>query len=127
MLEAKYQEYWKKRIDREKKLEKEREKKAWEVVDKVVTCLREEFGAGKCIVFGSLVRDRCFRPDSDLDLAIADLPPHLFYKALARVNQNHEFWIDLKPLEDLEPHFLQRIQDTGIDYDKSRNDRGSAC
>jgi len=74
--------------------------------------LRSDFGATQIIVFGSLVKDR-FDAQSDIDLAIEGIPPEDYFTAMAAANQISHQWVDLKPIESLEPHFLQVVLKTG--------------
>jgi len=78
----------------------------------VAAVLRRDFGATRVLLFGSLARGR-FVPDSDIDLAVAGLPAAVFFPALAQASKLSEFPIDLKPLEDLEPYFRERVLATG--------------
>ena len=76
--------------------------------------LRREFAATRVVLFGSLAQGR-FLPDSDIDLAVSGLPVADFFAALAQAGKLSEFPVDLKPLEDLDPHFKARILATGED------------
>jgi len=89
---------------------------AWEQVQKIAACLKQEFGATQVMVFGSLVRDR-FTEQSDLDIAVANLPSERYFEAVARVNELSDRWVDLKPLEVLDLHFQQRVLATGVIVD----------
>jgi predicted nucleotidyltransferase len=79
---------------------------------RIVDVLVQEFSARQVIVFGSLVRGH-FGPNSDVDLAVEGVPPADFFVALARANRLTSSWVDLKPLEDLEPRFRERVLATG--------------
>jgi len=76
--------------------------------------LRRDFGVTRVVLFGSLARGR-FRPDSDIDLAVEGLAAAAFFPALAQASQLSEFPLDLKPIEDLAPHFRMRVLLTGED------------
>lgn len=83
--------------------------------------LVEQFNATQVVLFGSLVRQR-FTETSDIDVAAAGIEPGRFFEALAAVNQLTNRWVDLKPLEDLEPHFHQRVMETGeVLYEKTQS------
>lgn len=75
--------------------------------------------------------DRLFttHQNSDIDLAVAGIPPEHYFNALAAVNRlSDSFRIDLKPLEDLEPPFYQRVIQTGeclYGADICRSDSGN--
>lgn len=79
---------------------------------RIVDALVREFGAKRIILFGSLVRGR-FAPGSDIDLAVEGIPHGDYFAALAAANRLTRLWVDLKPLEDLDPHFRQRVLTTG--------------
>lgn len=78
----------------------------------IAMLLRERFGATRVILFGSLVKGN-FAADSDIDLAVAGIAKADFFAALADANSLAHTWVDLKPLEDLSPHFRQRVLETG--------------
>ena len=82
--------------------------------ERVATMLRQEFGVTRVVLFGSLVKGR-FGAHSDIDLAVAGLAPARFFRALAQAGTLSEFPVDLKPLEELSPHFLSRVLATGED------------
>ncbi|WP_449243932.1 nucleotidyltransferase family protein [Desulfobacca acetoxidans] len=88
------------------------EQSARSEVKQIVRLLIAEFGAEKIILFGSLAKGS-FRVGSDIDLAVEGLPADRLFSALGAVNRLSRAWIDLKPLEDLEPHFKNRILNTG--------------
>jgi len=54
-----------------------------------------------------------FGEGSDIDLAVAGIPPHQFFAVLGALNQISQIWIDLKLLEKVEPYFLDKILNTG--------------
>ncbi len=74
----------------------ERFRAAWELVPRLATVLREQFGASRVIVFGSLVQATTFTDWSDIDLAVWGIPARCFYKAVGVLNELHpEFRVDL--------------------------------
>jgi len=82
--------------------------------EQIAIMLRDQFSATRILLFGSLVRGG-FAPGSDIDLAVAGIPKAEFFAALAAANAQAHTWVDLKPLEDLHPHFRQRVLETGVD------------
>lgn len=78
----------------------------------IAIMLRNQFNATRVILFGSLVRGG-FAAGSDIDLAVADLPKAEFFAAMAAANALAHTWVDLKPLEALQPHFRSRVLETG--------------
>jgi predicted nucleotidyltransferase len=79
---------------------------------RIAAMLRRDFGVTHVLLFGSLARGR-FLPDSDIDLAVAGLPVTAFFTALAQAAKLSEFPVDLKPMEDLDVHFRDRVLATG--------------
>ncbi|MEZ4583978.1 MAG: nucleotidyltransferase domain-containing protein [Caldilineaceae bacterium] len=67
--------------------------------------LRERFSATRVILFGSLARGR-FRLDSDIDLAVAGLAKGDLFRAMAGALEFTNRWVDIKPLEEVDPHFV---------------------
>lgn len=82
-------------------------------VDGIKKMLVQQFGARRIILFGSLAKGR-FQEGSDIDLAAEGIAPGEFFQALAAANRTTAAWVDLKPWEELEPHFRQRILSTGM-------------
>ena len=75
---------------------------------KIVEVLTRQYGVRRVILFGSLRKGR-FVEASDIDLAVEGLRRADFYEALGAVNRLTWRWVDLKPLEDLEPFFRERV------------------
>lgn len=78
----------------------------------IAAMLRREFGVTRILLFGSLAKGT-FGEASDIDLAVAGLPPDMLFLAIAQAGKLSEFPIDLKPLEALSEHFLRRVLETG--------------
>ncbi len=81
-------------------------------LDPIIQVLVARFGARRIILFGSLAGGR-FTAQSDIDLAVEGIAREEFFAALAEVNRCSPTWVDLKPLEDLEPRFRERVLSTG--------------
>ena len=113
MAEQKYIDYWRDRQAKQAAEAKALAKQAWVDVQQIVHLLITEFEATQLIVFGSLVQDDRFDAESDIDLAVASIPPKDFFTAMAAVNRITQQWVDLKPIEALDPHFLQKVLKTG--------------
>lgn len=67
-------------------------------VERAAAALREE-GATEVFVFGS-VADGRDGPESDLDLAVAGLPPRRFFRALTRASAAAGRPLDLVDLDE---------------------------
>lgn len=76
--------------------------------------LREEFGVSRIVLFGSILSETDFHEASDLDLAVWDLPPSAYFKAVARLMELPEFEIDLVEAETASPH-LQAGLEQGVE------------
>jgi uncharacterized protein len=113
MVEQKYIDYWRDRQMQQQLNSAALAQQAWSDVEKVAELLRAKFGATRVIVFGSLVRGDRFDAESDVDMAVEGIPPGDYFTAMAEVNEVSHQWIDLKPLESLEPHFLQKVLTMG--------------
>ena len=73
-----------------------RRKQAWRVARQAARLLRDQYGASKVVVFGSLVHDAWFTPWSDIDLAAWGIPPERYYSAVAAVTGlSPAFQVDL--------------------------------
>jgi predicted nucleotidyltransferase len=73
----------------------------------------KRYGATKVILFGSLASGT-FRRESDIDLAVEGIPARCFTRALADLMMALDWPVDLKPLEDVEPEFRERVLREGI-------------
>lgn len=79
------------------------------------TLLREQFGAERVVLFGSLARTEDLGPRSDIDLAVAGISAEDYYQAVARVQRvAEERSIDLVRLENCAPSLRERIDEEGI-------------
>lgn len=73
-----------------------RRQQAWRVARRAARLLRDQYGAHKVVVFGSLVHEAWFTPWSDIDLAAWGIPPDRFYGAVAAVTGlSPTFQVDL--------------------------------
>ncbi|MFN9175267.1 MAG: nucleotidyltransferase family protein [Synechocystis sp.] len=107
-----YLSYWREQQKQQDKQNQYLAQQARKNLETIIDYLTKTFPIKKIILFGSLVKNK-FTETSDIDLAVEGIPPALYFSALAQVNALGDRWIDLKPLEDLNPHFLQRVMETG--------------
>ena len=107
-----YLQYWQDRQVKQNLHNQKIAQQARQQLTPVIKLLIDEFRANKIILFGSLAKGT-FHQNSDIDLAVAGIEPSQYFKVLAQVNSISDRWIDLKPLESLEPHFLKRVLETG--------------
>ncbi len=80
-----------------------------ETARKVANVLRQNFGAERVVLFGSVLGDG-FHATSDLDLAVWGLPESLYFKAIAQVDGLDGFTIDLVEAQFALPHITAAIQ-----------------
>jgi predicted nucleotidyltransferase len=101
---------------RAKELEARRER-AWEVARQAATLLKQEFGATRVVLFGSLTRGPGrFYVRSDIDLAVWGLDERLYFKAVARLlDLDSEIGVDLVEAEKAKPSLMVAIEQDGID------------
>lgn len=118
MVDQRFIDYWQKQQQHQTAQLESLKHQAWQDVKRIAQVLRQEFGATGVFVYGSLVKNR-FKPDSDIDIAVAGLAKERFFEAVAVVNEECDRWVDLKPIESLEPYFWQRIQSQGIWVDET--------
>jgi predicted nucleotidyltransferase len=107
-----YLKYWQERQFEQDLKNQRLAQQARQELSQVIELLIDRFQVSKIILFGSLAKGT-FHQDSDIDLAVAGIEPSKYFQALAQVNNISDRWIDLKPLESLEPHFLKRVLETG--------------
>lgn len=93
-----------------------RRQQAWRVAQQAATLLREEHGAHKVVVFGSLVHKGWFTPWSDIDLAAWGIPPDRFYGAVAAVTGlSPIFQVDLVDSDTCRSSLRAMVEREGIE------------
>jgi predicted nucleotidyltransferase len=93
-----------------------RREMAWRVARRAARLLKEQFGAVRVVVFGSLAHGAWFHSESDIDLAVAGIAPELFWRAwcaLDRVSDGFE--INLVALEGTSESLRQEIEVRGVE------------
>lgn len=113
MVDQRFIDYWQQQRQQQSAQLKVLKHQAWKQVESIAQLLRQKFGVTGIFVYGSLVKDR-FNAESDIDIAVTGLAKERFFEAVALVNGKCDRWVDLKPIESLEPYFWQRIQSQGI-------------
>lgn len=110
-----YRDGWNRRQDSRKQQQKKRKERAERIVSELADILREEFGASRVYVFGSLTRDNVpFHEHSDIDLAASGLPDDRFYEAQGRcLEHTADFSVDLVDLENAEESLRDEILGRG--------------
>jgi predicted nucleotidyltransferase len=94
---------------------KQRQKEGLDVAKKCANFLKEKYGVTKVILFGSLLNYEKITPNSDIDLAVWDLPEKDYFRAvgfLLEIADN--FSIDLVEIQNVRPYILPAI-DQGVE------------
>lgn len=91
--------------------------KAWSQLSELCSALRNQFGATRIAVFGSLAIKETFTHWSDIDLAVWGIAPEKFYTAVATLNDlSPEIKVDLVDPERCSSAILKQIiEEEGID------------
>ena len=97
---------------KQSRLEKlsQRRSQGMEVAHKAAKLLKQEFGAERVVLFGSVLGEG-FHEASDLDLAVWGLPESLYFKAIAQLEGLDGFAIDLVEAQNALPHIADAIED----------------
>lgn len=80
--------------------------------------LAEQFDLQEAYVFGSVARPGRYREDSDVDVAVAGLPPEQFISLMARLSANLGRDVDMVEMEKV--HFADKIKREGVKWTKAR-------
>ncbi len=93
-----------------------RRQRAWRVARQAAKVLREQFGAQRVVIFGSLAQRGWFTQWSDIDLAAWGVPDERFYQAVATITAlSPAFKVDLIDPETCRPRLRQAIEREGIE------------
>lgn len=89
---------------------KERQQLGLSAAHKCARILKEEFGATKVVLFGSMLNPERMTWRSDIDLAVWGLPEKDLFRAGAAIEHGHDFSIDLVEVQHAKPHILKAIE-----------------
>ena len=104
------------RQEQERRELAQREQRAWELARRAAALLREQFGATRVWVFGSLVKKGCFTPWSDVDVAAWGIRPEDTFRAIGAVMDiDAEIEVNLVDVNTCRPEFLVSIEREGIE------------
>lgn len=107
-----YIEGWKRRWAEEEKESCLRVNEAKKKAEAIALFLAQRYGVKKVILFGSMVKGRS-RARSDIDLAVSGLRPKDYFRALVEIEDLAKQEVDLKPLEECQGLFKERIEEEG--------------
>ena len=89
---------------------KERQQLGLSAAHQCARILKEEFGATKVVLFGSMLNPERMTWRSDIDLAVWGLPESDFFRAGAAIERGHDFSIDLVEVQHARLHILKAIE-----------------
>lgn len=93
----------------------ERQQRGLAVARQAAELLKQEFGAQRVRLFGSLLEVRRIRQESDIDLAVDGLDDRRYLEAVAQLLDLSDFSIDLVQVEYAAPRIRQIIDQQGVD------------
>ena len=101
----------------QRRLQLERNKQlAWSAARRAAQLLRDQFGATRVVVFGSLVYEDCFTIWSDVDIAAWGIAPEQTFRAIGEVHDlTNEIECNLIDVASCRSAILQTIEQKGID------------
>ena len=103
---------WKRRFSEKEEEARAHAGAARRSLEEAVAILRKH-GAKRIVLFGSLCSDS-FHSRSDIDLAVDGIPKGLWSRAVADLLMALNHPVDLKPLDEVESDFRERILKKGI-------------
>jgi predicted nucleotidyltransferase len=113
---ATYRATARRRWQREQQELQQRQARAWELARCAAHLLKTRFGASRVVVFGSLVREGCFTPWSDVDIAAWGIRPEDTWRAMdALLELDTLIAVSLVPAESCRPALLAAIEQEGIE------------
>lgn len=91
-----------------------RRQRPWDDARKAAEVLKQEFGASRVVLFGSLLHPELFHSRSDADLAAWDVEH--YFRAVARlIDLDPEIGINLVAIEDASPGLRAVIEAEGVE------------
>lgn len=88
---------------------RERRQQALQVAHAAAQLLRENLGVSRVVVLGSVLAEPAFHTQSDIDLAVWDLPAEQYLAAVARLLALSEFDFDVVPAESASSYLQAAI------------------
>ena len=91
-----------------------RHERAWEIACEAAGILKEDYGASRVVVFGSIVQLERFHRMSDIDIAVWDVQKY-FRAVTSLLDIDPMFDVNLVPAEDASPSLLAGIEKDGVE------------
>jgi predicted nucleotidyltransferase len=112
---AAYRAAARRRQEAERRALAARERRAWELAREAAAALRRQFGAGRVVVFGSLVCPGGFTAWSDVDIAAWGLRPDDTFRAIGAVmDLDADIALNLVDAGACSPALRQVIEREGV-------------
>lgn len=106
-----YREGLRQKLKQHQQEQLQKQQRGWQVARQAAQTLKSRWGASKVVLFGSMLDYTKVHAQSDIDLAVWDLPANNYYCALAELlDLAPEFSIDLVEIEHAKPQILNAIQ-----------------
>mgnify|MGYP001027447556 FL=1 len=113
---AVYRAAARRRQERERQELAQLQERAWQAARRAARLLKEQFGATRVVVFGSLVRRDCFTRWSDVDIAAWGISPEDTFRAIGAVMDiDAEVEVNLVDVGACRPSLLSVIEQEGVE------------
>ena len=94
----------------------QRRQQAWKAARRAAKVLKEQFGATRVVVFGSLVQEDCFTRWSDVDIAAWGIQPEDTFSAMDAADlADDEIEVSLADVETCRPELMAAIEREGVE------------
>lgn len=114
-----YREAWRRRLKKEENERKGLRRDALRVAEKLKEMLVQDYSVRKVVLYGSVLFEEKFARGSDIDLAVEGLQKERYFEALARLQSESLFEVDLKPMEELRGLIREHIEGGKVLYVKN--------
>lgn len=109
-----YQLTAQKRVQKQQETVAKRREQAWKLARTAASLLKEEFGAVRVAVFGSLLQPTLFHHRSDVDLAVWGLNESDYFQAVSHLlSLDPDISVDLIEVEHASPRLREKIEREG--------------
>jgi len=99
-----------------KKDESAKYEQAWEKAKSAAKILKENYGAKRVFIYGSLLKKDIFGKSSDIDLAVEGISEVYFYKAVGEITEYIDsFNIDIVDYGNCKTYLSDTIKKEGIE------------
>lgn len=100
-------------LEKKESQRKNLQETALKEAERLSALLKKEFEYEALYLIGSVVKEKGFHYQSDIDFVIKGLKKEQFLKALALLMKNSRFDIDLKPWEELSVENKSKVNEEG--------------